>query len=248
MAREIRSWIVPLKADEFDAEDLHVYLAGYPITVNRRGGKFFLVIPAKLTGPSYEPVISLAEEQVAMINGAASVVLDGYRPIGVDDGAYYGIDAEGDVAQTVVPVGTAECRAKAGHITVLIDGVPQPDNRTGQLAQLLQAAKTSSAMADALAVLGRPSPTWAELYLVYELVKSNSGSRMYSDGWITHDEGVLFTRTANSYTALGKEARHGKDRGDPPSNPMPRTLATQLMRRLVAAWLSSSISAQANAG
>jgi protein-S-isoprenylcysteine O-methyltransferase Ste14 len=244
MAREIRSWIVPLKAHEFDAEDLHVYLAGYPITVNQRGSKFFLVIPVELTGPGYESVIPLAQEQVARINGAASVVLDGYRYIGVDDGAYYGIDAEGEIAHTVVAVGTTEGRAKAGHITVSIDGVQQPDSGTGQLARLLQVAETSTGMADALAVVGRLSPIWSELYLVYELVESNTGSRMYSDGWITQDEGTLFTRTANSYTALGREARHGKDRRDPPSNPMPRPLATQLMRKLVAAWINSALSRQ----
>ncbi len=61
-----------------------------------------------------------------------------------------------------------------------------------------------------MALIGRPSPTWSELYLIFELVEANVGGRMHTEGWIDRTEKKLFTRTANSYTALGREGRHGK--------------------------------------
>jgi len=153
-----------------------------------------------------------------------------------------GLDSSGEVVSTVVPTGTAECRAKGGRVTVAINGVPQPDQRAGQLARLLMTAASSTAMSDALAIVGRVSPSWSELYLAYELVESNTGGRMYSEGWIDRTEGTLFARTANSYTALGREGRHGKDRGGAPAIPMARADATQLVRRLVSAWITSEAS------
>lgn len=79
----------------------------------------------------------------------------------------------------------------------------------------MKEASHNRAKADALTLVGRPSPSWSELYLIFELVEANVGGRMFADGWIGRTEANLFTRTANSYTALGMAGRHGKDRGDP---------------------------------
>lgn len=240
MTRGIQSWIVPLQAHAFDAEDLCVYLTGHPVTVQQRDGSYFLLLPVALTGPTGEHVGSIAAEYIARINGAASVAIEGFRPIAVGDGAYHGIDAEGRVISTGLHAGTGEFRLKGGHATFAINGVVQRDGRLGQLALLLKAAETSAAMADALAIVGRQFPTWSELYLAFELVEANTGDQMYSKGWIERAEKNLFTRTANSYTALGRAGRHGKNSGAPPSTPMPQAVAIRLMRKLVAAWLGNT--------
>jgi hypothetical protein len=43
--------------------------------------------------------------------------------------------------------------------------------------------------------------------------------------------------TANSYSTLRSDGRHGKNRGDPPAQPMLRGVATKLVCGLVLAWL-----------
>lgn len=247
-SRAITAWIVPLKGHAFDLEDLPVYLDGSPVTVVKRGASHYLQISTSVVGATHERVGDLAIDFLGLINGAASALIDGYRPVELDGGGFYGIDAIGEIANTVIKVGSAEMRCKAGHVTIAVNGVTQKDCRKGLMDQLLREATRSRAKADALALVGRPTPTWSELYLVFELVEANAGSCMFADGWIGRTEATLFTRTANSYTALGKAARHGKDRGDPPSTPMQQRDAVQLMRSLVAGWLKGTHASAPNDG
>lgn len=246
--RTVTAWIVPLKGHAFDLEDLPLYLDASPVSVVRRGTDYFLYLSTDVAGPTHERVSDLALDYVGLINGAASVLMAAYRPVELDGGAFYGIDAEGQIAHTVVSVGTAELRCKAGHVGVLISGVAQPDPRKGSMGQLLREAAMHPAKADALTIVGRPMPNWSELYLVFELVEANEGSRMYAESWITRSEANLFSRTANSYTALGRAGRHGKDRGDPPRVPMQQREAITLMRSLVAKWVNDRSSASRNGG
>jgi hypothetical protein len=248
-SREITAWIVPLKGHAFDLEDLPLYLDGSPVIVVKRGESHFLQIATSVAGTTHEQVGQLAIDYLALINGAASVLIDGYRNVELEVGHFYGIDAVGNVANTVIQLGSAEMRFKAGHVTVTVNGASQQDSRKGLIDELLRETTRNRAKADALAIVGRPTPSWSELYLVFELVEANAGKRMYSDGWIGKTESKLFTRTANSYTALGKAGRHGKDRGAPPANPMHQGDAVRLMRSLVVAWLKGTrASASANDG
>lgn len=235
-SRSITSWIVPLKGHAFDLEDLPIYLDGSPVTVIKRDDKYFLQLSTSVAGQTYDRVDALAADCLALVNGAASVLIDGHRLIELEGGAFYGIDKNGEVASTVIQVGTGEIRCKGCHATIAINGVAQPDQRKGAMSLLLREALQDRAKADALTLVGRSFPSWSELYLVFELVQANVGRRMFAHGWIDPAEATLFTRTANSYTALGTAGRHGKDRGDPPPAPMQQQAAVTLMRSLVAAW------------
>ena len=104
---------------------------------------------------------------------------------------------------------------------------------------LMRAANRSARAHDALVITGRQELTWSELYLLFELVKAEVGGQMYHQGWISKADADLFSRTANSYSALGTAGRHGKDKGDPPAKPMEYGTAVELMRQLVLAWLES---------
>jgi hypothetical protein len=232
----VSAWIVPLKGHSFDLEDLPIYLSGSPVTVVKRNAGYFMQLSTSVTGAGYERVTTLANEYLALINGAAIVTLDGFQPIELGDGLF-GIDANGEVKHTVLQVQSAVMRSKAGHVTVAVNGVALPDDRTGAMSRLLRSAAEHQAKADVLALIGRPSPTWSELYLVFELVEAHVGGRMYSEGWIGRADAKRFTHTANSYTALGKAGRHGKDTNHPPPKPLPHRAATVFMRSLVANWL-----------
>ncbi len=218
---------------------------GCTVQVLQVGGGYQLALPSEVAGSSHERVLEVAVAFVELINGAASLLIDSYRPIELAKGAFFGVDADGTVLSTVVPVGAAEERCKAGHITAVVGGATQPDSRRGQLARFVESARRSVAAKDALALVGRPSPTWSELYLIYELVEANVGGRMYSDGWISRSQGERFARTANSYTALGRASRHGRQTSQPPGQPMTQREATQLMRTLVQAWLTQPMDASA---
>jgi len=237
-SRPVTAWLVPLEGHAFDLEDLPVYLKGSAIQVTKGSNGYQLELPASIAGCSHERVVELSAAFVDLMNGAASLVFASYRPIQLADGSFYGIDQTGSIVNTVLRVQSAEMRCKAGHVTMLVDGIAQQDTRQGQITRLMDAADGNVAARDALSIMGRSAPSWSELYLVYELVEANAGNRMYAEKWIARTEGKRLTRTANSYTALGRASRHGKQTTQPPRDPMTQREATVLMRALVAAWLS----------
>ncbi|WP_411868677.1 hypothetical protein [Vulcanococcus limneticus] len=236
---------MPVKEHIFDIEDLPVYLSGSPVTVTKRGEVYYLLLSAEVAGESHESVPEIANRYIALINGAARLLINGYRPIELECEAFLGLDEDGENTQTVIPLGTTEIRCKLGHLTFSIGGVPKPDDRTGLMSSFLKDATCNQAKADALIILGRSSPGWSELYLAFELVEANVGARMFTAGWIRKNDARLFTRTANSYTALGSSGRHGRDRGSPPSEPMEKKAALELVRSLVASWLGETLDIRA---
>jgi hypothetical protein len=235
-SRSIKSWIFPLKGHSFDLEDLLKYLA---ITVIKRDDKFFLQLP--LTSTSEKQIIGNAENFLAIINGTVSVVLPNYRPVELESKSfYYGIDEKDTVAHTVIMVDSGEIRIKGNPATIVINGVEQLDPRKGLMSSFLDEASKNREKADALVIVGRSSPTWSELFLVYELVQKNVGRRMIDENWISQTNVDTFTRTANNYTALGRESRHGKFNWEPPPEPMERHVAVSLIRSLVSSWFQSN--------
>ena len=221
--------------DEFDLEDLLLWLAGQDAYVAKRDGAFVLVISSAIIGDNYEPVRAFAEEQLELINGAGRLLSSSFRPLPLAD-KLFGVDSAGTVLHTVVAVNPAEMRVKAGSVRAVVGGKVQPDPREAAASPLLRAASSSPRARDALIIVGRPTLTWSELYL-FELVQADVGGQMFDLGWISRSDVNLFTHTVNSYSTLRSDGRHGKDKGEPPANPMPHGVAITLACGLVLAWL-----------
>jgi hypothetical protein len=235
--RQITSWTVPLVGHRFDLEDLPLWFAGLDVHVEPHDNGFALIIPAQIVGDSYEPVRAFAEEQLALVNGIGRLLSSSFRPVSLTD-TLFGMDSAGVVRNTVVAVDSAEMRGKAGSVRVVIGGNAQPDPAEGAASLLMCAASRSTRAHDALIIIGRPNLTWSELYLLFELVEAEVGAQMFELAWISRSDADLFTRTANSYSVLRSSGRHGKDRGDPPVQPMRHGPAVALIRALILAWLS----------
>ena len=232
----ITSWIVPLVGHQFDLEDLPLWLAGQDVRVATRNNTYVLVIPSTIVGDNYEPVRAFAESRLEWINGIGRLLNPAFRPLSLAD-RLFGVDSSGTVLHTVLAVHPAEERDKAGSVRAVVGGKVQPDPREAAAAPLLQAASLSPRVRDALSIVGRPTLTWSELYLLFEIVEADAGGQMFDLGWISHNDANLFTRTANSYSTLRSDGRHGKDRGTPPVHPMPHGIAVTLVRGLLLAWL-----------
>jgi hypothetical protein len=227
---------VPLVGHQFDLEDLPLWLAGQDIHVAKRDDTFVLVIPSAIVGDNHEQVRALAEDQLELINGIGRLLNSPFRPLSLA-GQLFGVDSTGAVRHTVVAVNPAEMRVKAGSVRAVVGGKVQPDPREAAASPLIRAALDSPRARDALVIVGRPTLTWSELYLLFELVQADVGGQMFDLGWISRNDGNLFTHTANSYNTLRSDGRHGKDKGDPPAHPMQRGVAVTLLCGLVLAWL-----------
>ena len=234
--RPIASWIVPLVGHQFDLDDLPLWLAGQGVHVATRDNTFVLVIPSGIVGDNYEPVRAFAESQLELINGIGRLLSSAFRPLSLAD-RLFGVDSAGAVLQTVIAVNPAEERDKARSVRAVVGGKVQPDPREAAASPLIRAVSLSPRARDALSIVGRPTLTWSELYLLFELVQADVGGQMFDLGWISRNDATLFTHTANSYSTLRSGGRHGKDGGDPPAYPMQHGTAVTLVSGLVLAWL-----------
>ncbi len=86
--------------------------------------------------------------------------------------------------------------------------------------------------------LGRAGD-WRDLTNILEVVLSDVGGRIWTDGWVSKAEVNRLTQTANSATALGDDARHGDDRVPPPASAMTHQEAHELIRSILQCWLMS---------
>lgn len=76
--------------------------------------------------------------------------------------------------------------------------------------------------------------SWVGLYKIFEVIAKEADVKSFSS--ISSENLKRFTRTANSYKAIGMEARHALDYG-PPKEPMYLTEAKSLIYLLVNEWL-----------
>ena len=108
---------------------------------------------------------------------------------------------------------------------------------TELLLYCLEDEPTSAALRY-LAVL---PPTWVSLYQVLEVIQDDMGGKvkLLQTRWISRTALNRFTQTANSPAAVGRAARHGRQREQPPLTPMTMEEARSHVLSLVEAWLSS---------
>ena len=103
----------------------------------------------------------------------------------------------------------------------------------------VEAALADPQVDRALRIFGRDDVRYRDLYDVYEIAVAAVGLDIYADGTVTKAEVGRFKRTANSVHVLGDEARHGRERHDPPPHPMSFPDAKALVGRILWIWLSA---------
>ena len=84
----------------------------------------------------------------------------------------------------------------------------------------------------------RHQDSWDALYRAFEIVESEVGGDIHRSGWVTKLEQDLFTWTANSL-------RHAKGNIQPPPQPMTLDVAIEFVRKVLRAWLESTLRARA---
>jgi len=202
VSTKVHTWRIELLGEQFDLDDLPLWLAGCDVGVRRDDKTYWLELPAEALGlASPESVVPYASNVLDQLNAVGHLLNPSFRPIKLSDKTF-GLDATGTLVSTSMQVSGAEMRVKAGLLAMSVNGVPQPDPRIGLAKPLLLAAIHSTRAQDALAILSRQNLTWSELYLLFELVEGDVGGLMYAQGWLDRSTAKLFTRTANSYSAL----------------------------------------------
>jgi hypothetical protein len=234
-------WKVQLTGHEFDLEEFPLWLEGASVRVLRENGEFHLAATCfgELDGAA--DVLRAAREILDLLNGLGRLNEPSFHHIGV--GSVHRSFPDGRTEQYLFASEGIRARGKCHPLIVSAEGQPQPDPRAGVLTPLLHKAVASEPMQRALGFLSRAQLTWNDLYRAMEVVESTVGGEMFAKGWLTKAQQERFNRTANSYSVLGADARHGRDRHEPPANPVSFEEAKQIVFSVVLRWLKAAADA-----
>jgi hypothetical protein len=102
-----------------------------------------------------------------------------------------------------------------------------------------QLARTNEPLRRALVIYGSLPHTWINLYKVLDAIRDGNGGMdgLKAKNFVPASDIEKFKATANSYKALGLEARHGLDEGVPAAR-MTLQEAQEMFRKLFQAWIN----------
>lgn len=97
----------------------------------------------------------------------------------------------------------------------------------------------NTAIEKAIRIYGSREINWGDLYKVYEIVESNVGGikKILNEGWSSETNIKNFKHTANSASAAGDDARHGKETTCVPTNPVSLPEAGSLIQTILKRWI-----------
>lgn len=72
-----------------------------------------------------------------------------------------------------------------------------------------------------------------------DVILSDVGGVIWKASWSAESDAPRFKHTADGESVQGDEARHGRERTEPPADPMSLTDADVLIRNIMRGWLAS---------
>jgi hypothetical protein len=160
------------------------------------------------------------------------------RPLNIDTQESVVVDEKGH--RTAYLVRTAQVRITASAHIVVTDKAGKTLREvkpTDPIPSWAKGVLASEEKRRALALYESQGDTWAGLYKVLEVIEASVGE-VTGLGTTTKAQVGRFTQTANSYRAIGPDARHAKDKIPAPSNPMPLAEARSIIEGLLIKWLA----------
>lgn len=230
-------WLVRIKGDTFDLEDLPALLRSPELTITKENGFYYLESSEFDSLTSADEVRERGVALIKMMNGAAKLYRNNFRDIS-EDGVIR-IEDNGRRHQYVfsksVLIGRAKLSAKATVTTS--NGTQVTVNQPSVIETWLGLAKKYKLVADVLHFFRED--TWINLYKIYEVVRDDVRDKhtIVKNGWVSGAELSRFTRTAQSRAALGDFARHAIEKYKSPAQPMSLAEAKSLIKGLIMNWL-----------
>lgn len=235
---EAMHWQVEILGDTADLSMLSETFSEPPISIIKRNNKYVFQATDFDKLDAADAARARALDILTSLSVCARLTLDSRTSLRV--GCVYRVE-NGEIRETIVCPEPVTVCTRVLPLTIINMGsdgsnkVPRPAD---PIARLLPLALTDEAVSKALWLRNSITLSWVELYRVYEVVEDDVGqSTIVAEGWASQKKIDLFTRTANSVSTAGDEARHGKERTQPPKKPMKVSEARRLIDRILKGWL-----------
>lgn len=246
MSTDSTTWEVAVEGDPIYLEWLARHFTAPPRVVARSvdADEFVLRLDSFESCSEAADVLALAERQLLVMSGLLRLERRGRHPLRA--GAVVRRHSSGRRDIYVSITESVEARCEVGDVVMSIRdaaGNPLPATvpatRAARVAEL--AAADSSVEKVIRLLAASEAQTWVGLYRIYEVVESDVDGQAALERmhWGPAKDQDRFKHSANSVTAAGDQARHGKEKTHPPKDPMSLEEAGAYVENLIRRWLES---------
>ena len=237
------TWCVEVTGDHGDLNMLAESMSDSSISITLEEGKFILQSDAFDDHDTAQDVAGKAKDILSTLSGAVRLKLGGHTSMAIGD--VYRVRDNGGRDNFIMPE-PGQIKLRVFPATLVVtksDGTQEIDRPADQVGRLAKLAANDDQVAKALRLRADDDLGWVELYRIYEVVDSDIGrSKIVANGRASPSDISLFKHTANSVTAAGDHARHGKETTEPRANPMTLTRAKELIDAVLNGWLADKVS------
>lgn len=229
-------WSVQISGDEFDIEDLPKWFKDPELQVVKESDGYYLKSTLFESMTDATLVRTKACYLMELIVGSAKLFRPDIREIKL--GSVTEKTPNGHKEHHVLLASNINIRSKVSSISLVVDGKEESDH-IPRPAEWAKIAGKNRIVRQALKFWVTGYKDWINLYKVLEVIESDVGGKIYVNGWAPKAAVNRFTQTANSYSALGNDARHAKNHIPPPAKPMNIKEACSLIKVLLEKWIDS---------
>lgn len=232
-------WLVRLKGERFNLEDLPELLRSPEVKVVEENGSFYLGSSEFNSLTSAEEVRERGRALIKLINGVAKFNRDNFLDVSEDGITQVEDEGKRHHYVFIEEAITAYEKVSAQVTVITADGSEKVANQPSALESLLEVAQKHNVVADALSF--NRDDTWVSLYKAYEIIRDDVGGKhqIIKNGWSVDSDINRFTQTAQSRAALGDSARHASEKYKPPAQPMTLSEAKALIKTILSRWVAS---------
>jgi len=235
-------WLVRLKGDKFDLEDLPALFDSPELAVVEENGFYYLQSCKLESLTSADEVREQAVALINILNGVTKLYRDCFSDASED--GITRIEDNGQRHHNVyieVPLTTIRVKARASVIVTTRNGIEKKVSQPTNIRTWTNIAMNYKPVENALYFFREG--TWDNLYKVYEIIRDDAGNEqaIIKKSWGSKRELHRFTQIVQSSEALGDDARHASKKYKPPAQPMSLTEAKSLIRGILTNWMQTKI-------
>lgn len=231
-------WIIELGGERFDLRELLRLNSSPDLCFAEEDGRFYLRAEEFNSYTDAGEVLNRGLEILRFINGIAQIEIQNWENVHVIGVARD--EPDGKRTQFLFPLPMrGRSRSSASATVIRADGTVDDSTQKSTFESFLEIARKDADVEKALRIYGSREHSWSNLYVIYEIIEADVGGKkvIAGNGWISNAKIEKFKRTANSVTAAGDDARHGKELADPPPSPMLLSEAESMVEELLRWWL-----------
>ena len=205
----------------FNSEDINVF------SEEHFEYKMFFMKSILFEDLDKDELMKVGNDLVKKINAICSFVKSNYNPVKINE----------------VFIGDCGYMFLEDHIELrddlyIVENGEERDLDEAIILEIYSKINKDKLLSEIMILLFDKGTDWVNLYRILDFFKEDN---LTSRGWISKKDLKLLKQTANSYPAIGSEARHG-DKNiniEPPKNPMPLATAQVLVKKIIWHYIKS---------